>query len=87
MSKEASKDVNCVETAEKQSKTVKGPKPELAKQTESFYTLEELSENAKQLFGVRAECVVAALKATGIRECTVSKAKEIIKAFMKKEVK
>lgn len=87
MAKEASKDINYVETTEKQSKTVKEPKLELVKQTESFYTLEELSENAKQLFGVRAECVAAALKAAGIKECTVSKTKEIIKAFMEKEVK
>ncbi len=57
------------------------------KEHESLYTIEELSANAKQLFGVRTECVVAALKAVGIKECTVFKAKEIISKFMKKEVK
>lgn len=61
-------------------------KSESVKQAESLYTIEELSANAKQLFGVRTECVVAALKAVGIKECTVFKAKEIISKFMKKEV-
>ncbi len=56
-------------------------------QTESVYTLEELSGSARQLFGVREECIVAALKAVNITECTVSKAKEIIENFISKEVK
>ncbi len=56
-------------------------------QTESVYTAEELAENARSLFGVRTECVAAALKVAGIKECTVSKTKEIVEAFMKKEVK
>ena len=33
------------------------------------------------------ECVVAALKVAGVTTCTVSKAKELVDAFMKKEVK
>lgn len=56
-------------------------------QAESVYTAEELAENAGNLFGVRAECVAAALKVAGIKECTVSKTKEIVEAFMEKEVK
>lgn len=56
-------------------------------QEESVYTAEELAENAGNLFGVRAECVAAALKVAGIKECTVSKTKGIVEAFMKKEVK
>lgn len=56
-------------------------------QAESVYTAEELSENARNLFGVRTECVAAALKVAGIKACTVAKAKEIVEAFMKKEVK
>lgn len=64
-----------------------GTKPEPAKKTESIYTAEELAENARSLFGVRTECVAAALKVAGIKECTVSKTKEIVEAFMKKEVK
>ncbi len=53
---------------------------------ESVYTLEELSANARQLFNVRTECAIAALKAAAIKACTISKAKEIIKKFMEKEV-
>lgn len=53
---------------------------------ESVYTAEELAENAGNLFGVRTECVAAALKVAGIKECTVSEAKGIVEAFMKKEV-
>ena len=48
---------------------------------------EELSANAGKLFGVRTECAAAALKAAGIKECTVSKAGETVKTFMKKEVR
>ena len=33
------------------------------------------------------ECVAAALKVASIKECTVSKTKEIVEEFMKKEVK
>lgn len=59
---------------------------EKSEQTESVYTIEELSANANHLFGVRTECVVAALKAAGINECTVSKTREIVKEFMGKEI-
>lgn len=57
------------------------------KQIESVYTLEELAGSSRQLFGVREECVIAALKAAGIMNCTVSKAKEIIEKFINREVK
>lgn len=60
---------------------------ELMKQVESVYTVEELSANAEQLFDVRTECAIAALKAANIKECTISKAKEMIKKFMEKEVR
>lgn len=56
-------------------------------QAESVYTAEELAANAGKLFGVRTECAAAALKAAGIKECTVSKAGETVKTFMKKEVR
>lgn len=56
-------------------------------QVESVYTAEELAANAGKLFGVRTECAAAALKAAGIKECTVSKAGETVKIFMKKEVR
>ena len=57
------------------------------KQKESMYTLEEFVANADELFGVRPECVFAALKQIGIQECTKAKAAEIVKAFRGREVK
>lgn len=53
---------------------------------ESVYTASELAENAKVLFNVRQECVVAALKAAGKDTATVSNAKKIVADFMNKEV-
>jgi hypothetical protein len=67
--------------------TVTAPAKVASVQAESVYTAEELSGSASKLFNVRAECVAAALKVAGIKECTVSKAKETVEAFMKKEVK
>lgn len=54
---------------------------------ESEYTIEELADGAGNIFNTRRECVVAALKVAGVTTCTVSKAKELVGAFMKKEVK
>ena len=51
------------------------------------YTIEELADGAGNIFKVQRECVVAALKVAGVTTCTVSKAKELVDAFMKKEVK
>lgn len=61
-------------------------KVESVKQEESIYTREELSANAAPLFGVKAECITAALKEAGVETCTVSKAKEIVRKFMGKEI-
>lgn len=58
-----------------------------SKQVESVYSATEIADNALTLFKVRKECVVAALRAAGITTCSVSQAKEIVEAFMKKEVK
>ena len=54
---------------------------------ESEYKVSELAENAKNLFGMRPECVTAALKAADKATCTVSEARDIVKAFMEREVK
>lgn len=54
---------------------------------EAVYTVEEFAENAKSVFGTRKECVTAALKNSGITACGVSRAKEAVEAFMKKEVR
>ena len=56
---------------------------------ESEYTIEELADGAGNIFKVQRECVVAALKVAG-KVTTLykwSKAKELVDAFMKKEVK
>lgn len=69
------------------SETKSETKNVISKQAESIYTIDELSTNAKHLFGVQAECVIAALKVADIKECTVSKAKEVVENFMRREVK
>ncbi len=63
------------------------PKREKAPGKESVYMAGELAANARKLFGTRPECVMAALKAVGRRECTVSEAEGIVKKYLKKEVR
>lgn len=77
-----------VVTNKEQKATIKGMKTEKAalKQTESLYKVEELAENAISLFGVKKECVIAALITANITSCTLSQAKSIVEVFMKKEV-
>lgn len=62
-------------------------KPEKKALAESVYTVSELAGNARSVFGAMQECVVAALKADGKAEYTVSEAKEIVSKFLQKEVK
>lgn len=57
----------------------------VAKQ-ESTYTIDEFCSNAQVLFGTMPECVMAALKEKGIKECKKSEAERIVKQFIKKEV-
>lgn len=87
MTKEASKGVKAAETAENKSEVTpeQTPKKE-QKVRESVYTAGEFAANARKIFGTRAECVVAALKAAGKSECTISEAKEIVQKFLKREV-
>ena len=54
---------------------------------ESIYTAKEFANNARKLFDTRSECVAAALKSAKKESCSISEAKEIIKTFMKKEIK
>lgn len=58
-----------------------------SKHQESVYTVAEFAANSRAIFGANRECVEAALKTANVISCTVSKAKEIVAAFMKKEVK
>lgn len=53
---------------------------------ESIYTAKELADSAKNTFGTRKECVLAALEAAGKQKCTVSEAKKIVERFLRKEV-
>lgn len=55
--------------------------------TESMYSAEELATVAGSVFGTSQDCVTAALKVAGISKCTISKAKAIVEAFRKKEVR
>lgn len=53
----------------------------------SKYQIVELAEQAERIFDTKRECVLVALKATG-KDCfTVEEAKNIIRQFLKKEVK
>lgn len=54
---------------------------------ETKYTAEEFAANAETLFHVKPECVQAAFREKGIKECTKSDAKKAVEDFMKKEVK
>lgn len=54
---------------------------------ESIYTAKELANNARKLFNTRPECVAAALKSAKKECCSISETKEIVKKFMKKEIK
>ena len=51
------------------------------------YTLDELAEASREVFGVPKECVVAALKPLKKEKMAVEEAKATVKDFMNKEVK
>lgn len=86
MAKETTKDANAAETAEKQEEKQKSVR-EQKTVPESVYPVNDLAANAGKIFKTRQECVVAALRAAGKTECTVSEAKKIVDDFLKKEVK
>lgn len=89
MAKETSKDARTAETAETKAEVAQGQasKKEQKAPQESVYSVNELAVNAKKVFGTRQECVVAALRAAGKTECTVTEAKGIVEKFLKREVK
>ncbi len=63
------------------------PKQKETKKKEPAYTAAELAEKADVLFGVRKECATAAFLYGGVKECTVSKAKEMVQRFAGKEIR
>lgn len=88
MAKET-KDARTAETAEKKAVAVQeqvSGKEQKAPR-EPAYPVGELAAGAKKVFGVRQECVLAALKAVGKPDYTVAEAKEIVERFLKREVK
>lgn len=50
------------------------------------YGAAELARQAGRLFGTSPEAVVAALRAAGLEEATVSEAKEAVRDFLEREV-
>ena len=52
------------------------------------YSITELAEHAEKIFGanVKRECVMAALQMKELKEASVVEAKEIVEAFLKREV-
>ncbi len=89
MAKETLKDGKAAETVENKAEVtrVQAPGKELKTAKEPIYSAGEFAVNARKIFGSRQECVVAALKAAGKSECTVSEAKQIVEKFLKREVK
>lgn len=53
---------------------------------EAIYSADEFAKNSKALFGTSRECVVAAFRNAGISKCSVPKAKETVRAFLRTEV-
>lgn len=53
---------------------------------EPKYSVQELAA-ASARFGVRPECVTAAMQFNHLHEATLNEAKKIIEIFMKREVK
>lgn len=80
-------ETKATETVEATAEVKQETKPVKPVQKETEYTAEELASNAEAVFKTRKECVVAALRAAKVTTTTVSKAKEIVAAFLKKEVK
>ena len=53
----------------------------------SVYASKELAEQADILFGTRPECVMAALSTVKKAEFSVEEAKELVRKFLKREVR
>ena len=86
MARRIAKGAEAAETESPAEETVQAQiKPKGGKA--AVYSAKELAANARNIFGTRQECVMAALKAAGKAEFTVSDAKEIVEKFLKKEVK
>lgn len=87
MARRTQKDAGAVENTENQVEDTAQAQEKPEDRKKAVYSVNELAANARGIFGTRQECVVAALKASGKMECTVTEAKEIVEKFLKKEVK
>ena len=61
------------------------PKPKQAP-AESVYTITEIAQNAKRLFGVNQDVAMAALETANIKECSITAARTNIKNFAERKV-
>lgn len=73
--------------AEKQKQPVENTVVKTAIKAEPEYTVAELAQHSKTVFGVMPECVIAAFRVAGLESATKQAAEKIINTFMKKEVK
>ena len=73
--------------AEKQKQPVENTVVKTAVDAEPEYTVAELAQHSKTVFGVMPECVIAAFRVAGLEKATKQAADKIVNTFMKKEVK
>ena len=65
--------------AEKKTQEVQQP-------VEEQYEASEIAQNSPRLFGYSIDLAAAALEIAGLKTCTLTKAKEVIKAFAERKV-
>lgn len=53
---------------------------------EAVYSVRELAQNSKKLFGVQPECLVATLFTANKKEASISEARKLVKEFIRKEI-
>ena len=70
----------------KNTAAIDAKKPASVKKNESIYKAEELAAGAEEAFGTTQECVMAALRQSGITECTKEDAASIVKAFRERKI-
>ena len=76
---EAAAEAPVEETPKKKAKAKK------AAPSEPTYTVKELASAYKRL-GTRPECVTAAMRVAGKEEATLTEAKKLVEAFLKRKV-
>ena len=72
-----------IEQKNEKEKIKMKPKQEIKKQE---YSVEELVQQAEQLFQTKSECVIAAFQIAGVKQATQEQAKKIVKSFLEMEV-